>query len=194
MPFEEYLRRHVWEPAGMVSTQFDVPNRIVPHRGRGYWRNPKNGQLENFPDSDLSYNYAGGGIISSDEDLCRFAAALNAGRLLQPKELAEMYRRQLPADITLTEEGAAILNSRRPGLPPYQPGDVQALLWVVGHDAAARPYFGHTGGAKGTSSVLINYSEQGVAVVLHLNFDRLARNFELVGAIAQIFLPAPDKK
>ncbi len=194
LPFEDYMRRFVWEPAGMTSTQFDVPARIVPRRGRGYWRNPKSGQLENFPDSDESYNYAGGGIISSDEDLCRLAVALNSGLLLQAKSRTEMYRKQLPADFPLTEKGAAILAARRPGLPPYRPGEAQALLWVVGQDTAGRSYVGHTGGAKGTSSVLIIYPEQNVAVALHLNFDRLARNFELVEAIAQIFLPPPVRK
>ncbi len=30
LPFEEYLRRSVWGPAGMLATQFDVPDRVDP--------------------------------------------------------------------------------------------------------------------------------------------------------------------
>ena len=33
---EDYLRAHVWEPAGMDATSFDVPTRIIPRRARGY--------------------------------------------------------------------------------------------------------------------------------------------------------------
>lgn len=33
---EDYLRAHVWEPAGMDATSFDVPTQIIPRRARGY--------------------------------------------------------------------------------------------------------------------------------------------------------------
>ena len=34
--FEAYMRRRVFTPSAMLATQFDVPERIVPNRGRGY--------------------------------------------------------------------------------------------------------------------------------------------------------------
>ncbi len=74
-PFETYLAEHVWRPAGMVNTQLDVASRIVAHRGHGYERNHKLGLLENAANEDVSYKYAGGGVISTDEDLCRFGHA-----------------------------------------------------------------------------------------------------------------------
>lgn len=47
--FEEYFKRQVWQPAGMVATRFDMPSRIVPRRGRGYERDDKTGVLLNAP-------------------------------------------------------------------------------------------------------------------------------------------------
>ena len=86
MKFEDYLKKYIWEPAGMLSTQFDVPERIVHNRGKGYIRN-KQGILINTPYVDVSYKYAGGGIISTVEDLVHFGIALNHGKLLKPETL-----------------------------------------------------------------------------------------------------------
>ncbi len=99
-PFETFMRKNVWIPAGMKDTQFDVPSRIVPNRGRGYAKNEKTGQFENDPGEDVSYKYAGGGMLSTDEDLVRFGHALNAGQLLKAQTIKEMYRPQLDAKIT----------------------------------------------------------------------------------------------
>ena len=70
MDYEEYLKRYVWEPAGMFATQFDVPSRVVRNRGHGYVRG-ESGRFIHPPPEDPSYKYAGGGIISNVEDLVR---------------------------------------------------------------------------------------------------------------------------
>ena len=36
LPFEDYMIQKVWGPAGMLSTSFDRPARIVPHRAQSY--------------------------------------------------------------------------------------------------------------------------------------------------------------
>ncbi len=87
--FEDYMRQHVWSPAGMFSTAFDVPERIVPHRARGYSNG--DGKVRNYGYGDLTYKFAGGGMISTVEDLVRLGAALNQGRLLKPETHALMY-------------------------------------------------------------------------------------------------------
>ena len=69
IPFEEYMKAHVWGPAGMSSTAFDVPNRIVAHRARSY--RVLDGRVTNSPYGDLTYKFASGGMISTAEDLVR---------------------------------------------------------------------------------------------------------------------------
>ncbi len=159
-PFEEYMTEHVWRPAGMINTQFDVPSRIVPHRGRGYERNPKVGRLENAANEDVSYKYAGGGVISTDEDLCRFGRALNAGVLLKPASLAELYRLQLPKDLPRFEPDA-------PHLPSIS--GMQALIFRVQKDSQGRVRASHSGAVKGTVSEFYNYYQNDVVVALHFN-------------------------
>jgi CubicO group peptidase (beta-lactamase class C family) len=179
MGYEEYLRRFVWEPAGMMATQFDVPSRVVQNRGRGYDRD-ENGRFINATPEDPSYKYAGGGILSNVEDLVRFALAINAGRLLSEETIAEMYRPQIdPSIMQLVPGGESV---------PL--GHKQALAWWIRTDQAGREYPSHTGTVKGTRSFLGNFHEQGVVVALQANalpFDS-ARYGE---AIAQMFFPAP---
>jgi len=161
--FEDYLTRHVWRPAGMSDTRFDIPSRIVPRRGKGYERNPKTGLLENAVAEDVSYKFAGGGVISTDEDLCRFGSALNAGRLLKPASLAEMYRLQLPSDIPFVQK------KDRPARVRPSMGLRQGLIFVLDHDVEGRSYAGHSGGVKGTESHFTNYYKDGVVVAIHFN-------------------------
>ena len=174
--FEEYLKKNVWEPAGMLSTEFDVPERIVHNRGRGYRRN-KNGVLANVPYSNVSYKYAGGGILSTVEDLVRLGMALNNGSLLNTKTVAMMYKVQVEPVMRYNPSGE-----------PRKQAHKQALSWYIRTDAQGRTFPSHTGTVKGTRSYLLNYPEYDLVIALITNivpFD----SPKYGNAIAQAFLP-----
>ena len=180
--FESYLKRHVFEPAGMLATQFDVPSRIVQNRGHGYVRDEA-GRLVHPPPEDPSYKYAGGGILSTAEDLVRFALAINEGRLLGAESVAEMYRLQIDPSI---REGRTMSGETFPL------EHEQGLAWFMRRDQAGRRYASHTGTVKGTRSFLGNFADYGVVVALQANvlpFDSLKYG----EAIAQMFLPPPRR-
>lgn len=48
---------------------------LIPYTSRYYNRN-SSGKLQNSPYVDISYKWAGGGLVSSAPDLCRFGSAL----------------------------------------------------------------------------------------------------------------------
>lgn len=159
---EAFMRTRMWAPAGMADTQFDVPARIIPRRARGYEWDDATGTLSNALAEDVSYKYVGGGILASDEDMVRMGHALNTGKLLGDAAIAEMYRPQLDASVTLLPSP--------PGRQPSREGvPVQGLIWRVQQDAAGRTYVGHSGSVKGTLSYLVNYPEQDVVVAVHVN-------------------------
>lgn len=155
-PLEQYLREHVWIPAGMLHTALDVPARVVAGRARGYEIDQQSGRIENAQQENVSYKYIGGGIIGSDEDMVRLGHALNSGALLGSRTLEEMYRPQLGPDV----DGFGIERREVP---------VQALVWRVLSDAAGRRYYGHSGSVKGTLSYFANYADRDVVVALHVN-------------------------
>jgi CubicO group peptidase (beta-lactamase class C family) len=188
-PFERYLSEQVWRPAGMVDTQFDVPARIVPRRGHGYLRNRKTGQLEHAPEENVSYKYAGGGVISTDEDLCRFGHALNAGRLLRRDSLAELYRLQLSPDLPIFPELQAQQAAARPDVALPRMSQHQALIFAMDRDVRGRPYARHAGKVKGTASMFFNFYEDDVVVALHLNFNEGGVDTKAAAeTLAQLFL------
>lgn len=181
MSFEEYLKRHVFEPAGMMATQFDVPARVIQNRGHGYVRDDE-GRLVHSPPENPSYKYAGGGIVSNVEDLVRLGIALNDGKLLRAETIAEMHRPQLDASIMQYASNGE----------PRPLGHDQALAWFIRTDATGRRYPSHTGTVKGTRSFIGNFDKYGVVVAIQVNalpFDS-ARYGE---AIAQMFLPPPQE-
>jgi len=158
-PLEAYLKEHVWTPAGLTDTHLDIPTRIIPRRTRGYQFDIETGTLTNAIQENVSYKYIGGGILSSDEDSIRFAHALNAGRLLKPDTIAEMYRPQLGPEVGPlpdTNEGT--------GLPVQQ-----GLIWWIETAADGRQYQGHAGSVKGTLSYLLNDSVRDVVIAVYAN-------------------------
>ncbi len=148
MKFVEYLRENVFGPAGMEGIRDDNVYAIVPHRARGY-RHTSSGEIENCALADTSNKIPGGGMISTAEDLVRFASAATGGTLLHRKSVAEMFTEQK------TAEGKHIS---------------YGLGWNL-FDIDGRRWAGHSGGQPGTSTMLLVEPAQGVAVALMANLE-----------------------
>ena len=176
MEFEEYMKKKVWLPAGMLSTCFDVPSRIIPNKGKGYVKDSK-GILINAPYEDVSYKYASGGIVSTPEDMVKLALALNTGVLLKEASLQKMYQPQFDRN----KKGYKVdSNSQREV-------SGQGLIWWSGKDNAGRTWFGHSGSVKGTNSFLMNYPAE--KVVVSIQFNTYVTNVtDYAQALAQMFL------
>src|SRR5262245_14970123 len=176
MGFEEYLRRAVWSPAGMLSTCFDIPARIVPHRARGY--ETKDGETTNWPYGNVTYKFASGGMLSTAEDLVRFATALNNGTLLKPETKALMYKPVEP-----------LMQFQEQGPPKKTWTDrQQALMWRILKDAAGRSLPYHCGTVKGQGACLVNYPSEDLAVAITFNAYGPFGGYEAAETIADFFL------
>ena len=81
MYYTDYMRKNIFERAGMHATQFDFYDEIVKHRARGYVKNNYRENV-NAPLADLSIKFPGGGVISTVEDLLIFGNKLLQGELI----------------------------------------------------------------------------------------------------------------
>ena len=90
--FDNYLKSNVFLPAGMKSTRIDNQREIILNRVRGYEKNAER-KIINAPLADLSIKVAGGGLLSTAEDLLLFSKALLENKLLKPATLEMMTRR-----------------------------------------------------------------------------------------------------
>jgi CubicO group peptidase (beta-lactamase class C family) len=174
-PFEDYMRKYVWSPAGMASTAFDVPERLVPHRARSYGMH--DGRPVNARYEDLSYKFAGGGMISTAEDLVRLGIALNHGVLLKPTTVATMYERTAPVPL-FGKDGKAGRLVRD-----------QGLMWEVDATGDGLKVF-HEGSVKGFEGCLADYPERDLVVAVIGNSEN-ARSCAQTDALAKIFLERP---
>ncbi len=104
--YEQYMREHVWTPAGMARTRLDRLYDIVPDRTRGYYRVTeddlkqmppvvrtivKADDIINAPLHDTSMKIPGGGLLSTAEDLVRFAMATMDAKLLTRETIERMW-------------------------------------------------------------------------------------------------------
>jgi CubicO group peptidase (beta-lactamase class C family) len=78
MRYADYVRTHVFEPAGMETIRVDEVETIIPNRAQGYRQLPS-GELRNSALADTSYRIPGGGLCGTVLDLARFAVAFQAG-------------------------------------------------------------------------------------------------------------------
>lgn len=97
MTYIDYLRKNIFEPAGMTRTFVDDVYAIIPNRARGY-RKTEKGEVTNAPLHDTSIKIPGGGLVSTAEDLAKFAIAINTNQLVKPETLASMWTKPKTGD------------------------------------------------------------------------------------------------
>lgn len=148
MKIGPYMKEKVWEPAGMLSTNFEVPGDIIYNRARGYTIT-RRGQLRNVKYTDVSIKYIGGGMISTVEDLLRLVHALDRNTLMQESTKELMYQHHYK----------------------HAENRFQGLSWGVRIEENGRRRISHSGGATGFSSMLIFYPAEKIAVALITNND-----------------------
>lgn len=146
--FLDYMQANVFEPLEMSNTVPEYMDKIIPNRGRYYYK-AEEGVL-NAPFVDNSYKWAGGGFLSTAEDLAKFAKAHMTAGYLTEESLTELTTSQELVDGTETNYG---------------------LGWRTNTDNEGHHWIGHTGGAVGGTSIMVIYPEQEIIVVILTNMS-----------------------
>jgi serine beta-lactamase-like protein LACTB, mitochondrial len=163
--FLDYMQRHVFTPLGLIDTTPDQNRSIIAQRSRFYERE-KDGTEENAPYVDNSYKWAGGGFLSTPEDLVRFASAL-----LHPGFLTEDSLNQL---FTSQKTNAGVETG-------------YGIGWFIHKSQSGRRIYEHSGGSVGGTSQLIIYPDSRVVVALTTNLSDAPWKLGDVASIAEPF-------
>ena len=163
--FLDYMQKHVFNAVGLAHTTPDQNARIVEERSRFYEKG-KDGTLENAPYVDNSYKWAGGGFLSTSEDLVRFGTAMLHPGILKETTLKEMFTPQQTKSGKPTEYG---------------------IGWFVHKSKSGMLIYEHAGGSVGGTSQLILYPETHVVVALVTNMSNGEWKREEVEAVAEKF-------
>ncbi len=162
--FLALMRETVFDPLGLLNTAPDLNDSIIAGRTRFY--ELRDGRWVNAPYVDNSYKWAGGGFISSAEDICRFGNALLSNNFLQRETIETLTASQKLADGSLTGYG---------------------IGFATGKDFSGATFFGHTGGSVGGTSEMVIYPEQRIVVVLLTNLSN-ARMRQMARQVAHLFM------
>jgi CubicO group peptidase (beta-lactamase class C family) len=173
IPFEEFLRRRIFEPLGMTSSGYRVPERDDSLHAVGY--EPADGRNVAVP--HVFSGWGNSGIESTATDLARFAAAIERRELLRASSYDLMFSpgklaSGQPANFTFS--GA-----------PTSYGFGWFLTTYLGKVLQT-----HGGAVAGFSSILDRFPEQGYSIVALSNSkqgtDRLGQADALARTIAGV--------
>jgi CubicO group peptidase (beta-lactamase class C family) len=159
MSYVDYVKGQICAPAGMVATGADDVYTVIPNRSRGYTMAP-DGSLRNAPLLDTSSKIPGGGLASTAIDMIRFVRAIDNGKLLGPKSVAEMLMSLTTRDGKTTSYGLGW------GLDKFR----------------ERPMRLHTGGQAGVATLLRYFPDDHAAVAILCNLEeaKITRLADLV--------------
>ncbi len=91
LSYEEYLRRHIFQPLGMLNTGCDHPDTVLGHRASGYVVNPNGGYLNQPYEDIFSTAFSAGCLYSTVEDMRLWDQALYAEQVLKQETIAEAF-------------------------------------------------------------------------------------------------------
>lgn len=141
MSYYDYVRSHIFQPAGMSSTDSLTETEAVPNRSTGYMKG-QGGWVPNTDTLPWRGTSAGGGY-STAGDLLRFAQALESGKLISKASLAA-------------------------ATTPYK--EHYGYGFGIQGEGALRGY-GHGGGAPGMNGELRVFPQLGYVVICLSNLD-----------------------
>ena len=170
----EELRRRFFEPLALDHTHFQGDGAQAGW-ARGYLRSPSGhrnvtGSSDFRPTaSAASVAWAAGGIVSTAEDIARWAEALYGGDVLNPDSLSAMTDHQFS---------------------PYPLGTYG--LGTRTHLVDGARAFGHTGSLRGYMATMWRFPAEEVTVVVLTNLGRFDGN-RLADALVRLALPADSE-
>jgi CubicO group peptidase (beta-lactamase class C family) len=166
-PYLELMQERVFGPLGMKSTGPEVAEAIIPGRAEFYDRT-RGGDLVNAPSENYSYKWAGGGFLSTAEDLVTFGLAMSRGELVG----SEMR------DLLFTSQ-----KNRAGEETGYGMG------WRPDRDWRERKVVHHGGSSEGARAFVLVYPEEQLAIALLANFSSASILEGEAECLAQLFLP-----
>ena len=162
--FLNLMKESVFMPLQMNNTMPDLIDSLIDSRTRFYMISEKH--LRNAPFVDNSYKWAGGGFISTSNDLSVFGNALLKNTFLKEETVSLLTTSQKLTDGKPTEYGIGFGSE---------------------NDKAGRKYFGHSGGSVGGTSDMVIYPNEKVVVVILTNLSS-ARLGDLSNRVARLFM------
>ena len=167
--FLAYMQENVFDPLGLIHTVADHTDSIIPQRTSFYER-AEDGRVLNAPFVDNSYKWAGGGFISTPEDMVRFGLAHLGNDFLKRETVETLWASQRTNDGSETGYG---------------------IGWRTGMTGGMTRYVQHSGGSVGGTTFLLVLPERRAAIAMVGNMSQAPAGYVPSLLILEAFL-APE--
>jgi CubicO group peptidase (beta-lactamase class C family) len=146
VPYDDYIQRNIFKPAGMASTGNRPETEALPHRAVSY--SGSGSQLKNAADTLPANGTPAGGGYATVGDFNRFVVGLTSHKLLRRETLQQ-----------LIDGGVKMTDGKFAGFD------------FGGTVPGAGRFIGHGGGAPGMSGSLQHFLSSGMTIVVLANRD-----------------------
>lgn len=146
--FLSYMQKTVFDRLEMKNTTPDYANQKIENVTQFYQKS--DGEVEIAPQVDNSYKWAGGGFLSTTEDMLKFGNAHLKNDFLKKETMDVFLKNQKTNDGKLVNYG---------------------IGWRIGKDKKERDWFGHSGGSVGGTTYLIIYPKEKLVVAVTTNMS-----------------------
>jgi CubicO group peptidase (beta-lactamase class C family) len=182
MSYIDYLKDHIFRPAGMLHSYADRVTDVVPGRAGGYGVTEA-GELRNAKLVNTSCRMPGGGLLSTAGDMVRLLIATRRGNLVSSRTAQSMQSNQLPPEAMQRTLAGIVLP---PGYVPTGLG----YGWAIGTNAR-RDAIWHGGNQQGATSVIYYLPERRLGLAILSNLEEQGEELKtLADAIAAVMVDA----
>jgi CubicO group peptidase (beta-lactamase class C family) len=165
--YADYVKKNLFDRAGMPDSRYCSEREIVPRRAHGYDATPAGLTLKGY--IDHTWPYAAGSLCSTAGDLVAWTRALHGGRILS----AASYRTLVTPE-TLND-GTRLR---------YAKG-------LVADSMAGRRVLAHGGGIPGFSTDLAYFPDEQVTITVLINTAGPVAPNRITQAIAELLFGRP---
>lgn len=148
--FNKYIKEVIFNPLKMLQTTVDVSDSIMPNRTQ-FYRKTKENKIILGPKVSNEYKVAGGGFLSTSEDLIRFGNEIIAPKILSKQVVLELVKPQH-------------LDSGK--------STFYGIGFSIGSTKNGTPKYSHSGGGIGASTLLVMYPKEKIVICILTNVSQ----------------------
>ena len=150
-PFADYMEEVVFTPLKMNNTVLETSDKQLPFK-TDFYRKTNQGKIVLGREVNNEFKAAGGGFLSTAEDLIKFGNEIINSKLITKETVAELVTSQKTSDGKKTNYGIGFRTD------------------ISRNDT---PRYSHSGGGIGATALLLMYPKEEIVIVILTNLSGL---------------------
>ena len=149
--FNQYMNQDIFAPLEMSNTTLDLSDQDMLNRTL-FYNKTNAGDIRLGPEVSNEFKVAGGGFVSTSEDLIKFGNEIISPKIISKTSIAELVKEQ------------QLTNGKGTG---YGVG------FGIGETKNGTPVYSHSGGGIGATTLLLMYPEEDIVISIVTNMSGL---------------------